>query len=125
MAIQCRTLLKDSECRESHRSERSIAAEAQFILNKEDEETTPGKRLYSISYAWGTLKLGNPKKITHTTKTIIVKEEQVFLTYDMANLTSEGQLYCHIDLEKPLPEGRYFEYIVDRTIRIKQNHSSR
>jgi hypothetical protein len=49
-----------------------------------------------------------------------VKKAQVFLSYDIANLTSEVQLFSHIDLEKLLPEGRYFEYIVDRTIRIKQ-----
>ena len=115
----CRTLLKDSEWREN-RAERSIAAEIQFLLNHEDADTASGKRLYSISYAWGTLQLGNPRMITDSTKTKIEKEVQVFVSYDKSNPKREVQLYSHIDPETPLPEGRNFEYIVDHTIRIRQ-----
>ncbi len=90
------------------------------MLNHEDEDTAPGKRLYSISYAWETIQLGIPRMIADSTKTKIDKEVQVFMYYDTSDQKREVQLYSHIDPETPLPQGRTFEYIVDRTIRIKQ-----
>ena len=53
MTTLCRTLLRDSDWRETPRAERSITAEIQFLLNHDDDDTASGKRLYSISYAWG------------------------------------------------------------------------
>jgi len=77
MTTLCRTLLRDSDWRETPRAERSITAEIQFLLNHDDDDTASGKRLYSISYAWGTIQLGNPRIITDSTKTKIEKEAQV------------------------------------------------
>ncbi len=120
MTPLCRTLLRNNKWHEPYRPERSITSEIQFLLTHEDADTASGKRLYSISYAWGTIQLGKPRMITDPTKTRIEKEVQVFVSYDTSHPKREVKLYSHIDPETPLPEGRNFEYIVDHTIRIKQ-----
>jgi len=118
----CRTLPNENDWKESneHRQTRSINSEIQFLLTHEDEEAAAGKRLYSISYAWGTLQLGTPRMIPNPNKTKIEKEVQVFMTYEINKPARGIQLYSVLDPTKPLPYGRHFEYIVDHTIRIKQ-----
>jgi hypothetical protein len=118
----CKTLLQVKEWTESHehRIRKSINSEIKFLLTHEDEEAAAGKRLYSISYAWGTLQLGIPRIIPSHDKTKIEKEVQVFITYDLHRPAKGIELYSVMDPTKPLPDGRHFEYIVDHTIRIKQ-----
>lgn len=42
---------------------RSILQEVQFLLNSPFEHEYLRNRLYSISYAWGTVKLGHKKTV--------------------------------------------------------------
>jgi len=116
----CKTLSNENEWQDPIKRKISINSEIQFLLTHEDEEAAAGKRLYSISYAWGTLQLGTPRIITNHEKTKVEKEVQVFMSYDIDDPTNGIQLFSVLDPTQPLPSGRHFEYIVDHTIRIKQ-----
>ncbi|KZS02335.1 Uncharacterized protein APZ42_000668, partial [Daphnia magna] len=86
----------------------------------EDEQL--GIRLYSISYAWGTLRLAHrrPKIIKEDGK-IVQKDATIYITYESG---SRNPLITYSQLSKddPLPPGSKFEYIVDQTIRVQNTH---
>ncbi|KZR95875.1 Uncharacterized protein APZ42_010102, partial [Daphnia magna] len=78
--------------------------------------------LYSISYAWGTLRLAHrrPKIIKEDGK-IVQKDATIYITYESG---SRNPLIAYSQLSKddPLPPGLKFEYNVDQTIRVQNTH---
>ncbi|KAK4017564.1 hypothetical protein OUZ56_033070 [Daphnia magna] len=104
------------------RPQRSLLQEVHFLFDTQVEDEQLGIRLYSISYAWGTLRLAHrrPKIIKEDGK-IVQKDITIYITYESGSrnpLTTYGQL----SKDDPLPSGSKFEYIVDQTIRVQNTH---
>ena len=108
---------KDREDKTDVRKTRSITQEVQFLLNNQEEDVEAEKRLYSLSYAWGTLRLGHPRIIVTGLDST---EVTVFLTHKEEDMTIQALLYNQMHSDDFLPEERNFEYLVDNSIRIQQ-----
>ncbi|KAK4007240.1 hypothetical protein OUZ56_012400 [Daphnia magna] len=104
------------------RPQRSLLQEVHFLFDTQVEDEQLGIRLYSISYAWGTLRLAHrrPKIIKEDGK-IVQKDATIYITYESG---SRNPLITYSQLSKddPLPPGSKFEYIVDQTIRVQNTH---
>ena len=115
-----KTLNSKIKWHESNQHKRSVNNDITF-LSKEDEELTEGKRLYSISYAWGTITLKdeiNTNNLPTNSKSL----EKLYMTY------SPEDKYNWITLNresvfKKTSETTKFEYLVDRTIRVQNTTS--
>ena len=112
---------RDKEEKQGERPTRSITSEVAFLLNNADADVEEDKRLYSLSYAWGTIRLGHPRSIALTDNKSV--EVIVYLTQQSVNQSSMAMLYNQINLNDVLPEESKFEYLVDNTIRIQQTES--
>jgi hypothetical protein len=102
---------------------RQISQEVKFIYNK-DEEATEDNRLYSISYAWGTITLKDEIGLTtnylpSTTKSL----EKLYMFYSPKAMYNWITLNRESDFNKITFEKTKFDYLVDRTIRIKNTTS--
>ncbi|KAK4027701.1 hypothetical protein OUZ56_016749 [Daphnia magna] len=65
------------------RSQRSLLQEAHFLFNTQIEDKQLWIRLYSISYAWGTIRLTHKKpKIINKDGKIIQKDATINITYE-------------------------------------------
>ncbi|KAK4045615.1 hypothetical protein OUZ56_033302 [Daphnia magna] len=93
------------------RPQRSLLQEVHFLFDTQVEDEQLGIRLYSISYAWGTLRLAHrrPK---------IIKEDGKIKSGSRNPLTT----YSQLSTDDPLPSGSKFECIVDQTIRVQNTH---
>ncbi|KAK4045309.1 hypothetical protein OUZ56_032847 [Daphnia magna] len=104
------------------RPQRSLLQEIHYLFDTQVEDEQLGIRLYSISYAWGTLRLAHrrPKIIKENGK-IVQKDATIYITYESG---SRNPLITYSQLSKddPLPPGSKFEYIVDQTIRVQNTH---
>ncbi|KAK4007198.1 hypothetical protein OUZ56_012358 [Daphnia magna] len=104
------------------RPQRSLLQEVHFLFDIQVEDEQLGIRFYSISYAWGTLRLAlrRPKIIKEDRK-IVQKNATIYFTYESG---SRNPLITYSQLSKddPLPPGSKFEYIVDQTIRVQNTH---
>lgn len=92
-----------------------------FILNSPFEDENLGNRLYSISYAWGTISLGHRKKVSIEEEGKIVnKSTTVYIIYEPGSSYSIIA-YNQFSNDNPLPSRSEFEYIVDQTIRLQKS----
>ncbi|KAK4015088.1 hypothetical protein OUZ56_030078 [Daphnia magna] len=101
---------------------RSLLQEVHFLFDTQIEDEQLGIRLYSISYAWGTLRLAHRRpKIIKKDGKIVQKDATIYITYESE---SRNPLITYSQLSKddPLPPGSKFEYIVDQTIRVQNTH---
>ncbi|KAK4037730.1 hypothetical protein OUZ56_029759 [Daphnia magna] len=104
------------------RPQRSLLQEVHFLFDTQVEDEQLGIRLYSISYAWGTLRLAHRKpKIIKEDGKIVQKDATIYITYESG---SRNPLITYSQLSKddPLPPRSKFEYIVDQTIRVQNTH---
>ena len=127
----CKHFQTDAWPGHHNRRKRNISQEVKFIYNKE-EEVTEDNRLYSISYAWGTITLKDEVDLTtnylpSTTKS----SEKLYMSYSPKAMydTKTGVMYDWITLHRESGFNRKtfektkFEYLVDRTIRIQNTTS--
>jgi hypothetical protein len=118
----CKEIVKD-KWHERHQQKRSIRSDVKFLRN-EEEESEEGRRLYSISYAWGTITLmdevnsEDDDSVNGSGAT-----EKLYMFYTPSIQYDWMDLYRKPTLKKKESEETKFEYLVDRTIRI-QNTSS-
>ncbi|KAK4037604.1 hypothetical protein OUZ56_029635 [Daphnia magna] len=100
------------------RPQRSLLQEVHFLFDPQVEDEKLGIRLYSISYAWGTLRLAHrrPKIIKEDGK-IVQKDATIYITYESGS-RNPLTTYSQLSKDDPLPSGSKFEYIVDQTIRV-------
>ncbi|KAI9558386.1 hypothetical protein GHT06_015162 [Daphnia sinensis] len=96
------------------RSKNSIQQEVKFLLNQPFEEEL-GKRLYSISYAWGSIRLGHPKLTRNENK----EKQDTIIYIKISDAQKQVTVHNQYDIEEKLPNGTDFEYLVDQTIRIR------
>ena len=106
-----------------HQPKRSIRNQITF-LSKEDEGLTEGKRLYSISYAGGTITLKDEVDLTtnplpSTTKSL----QKLYMFYSPNPMYNWITLNHESDFTKMTFEKTKFEYLVDRTIRVQNTTS--
>ncbi|KAK4017537.1 hypothetical protein OUZ56_032949 [Daphnia magna] len=104
------------------RPQRSLLQEVHFLFDTQVENEKLGIRLYSISYAWETLRLAHrrPKIIKEDGK-IVQKDATIYITYESGS-RNPLTTYSQLSKDDPLPSGSKFEYIVDQTIRIQNTH---
>ncbi|KAK4015065.1 hypothetical protein OUZ56_030055 [Daphnia magna] len=104
------------------RPQRSLLQEVHFLFDTQVEDEQLGIRLYSISYAWGTLRLAHrrPKIIKEDGK-IVQKDTTIYITYESGS-RNPLTTYSQLSKDDPLPSGSKFEYIVDQTIRVQNTH---
>ncbi|KAK4031113.1 hypothetical protein OUZ56_024639 [Daphnia magna] len=104
------------------RPQRSLLQEVHFLFDTQVEDEKLGIRLYSISYAWGTLRLAHrrPKIIKEDGK-IVQKDATIYITYESGS-RNPLTTYSQLSKDDPLPSGSKFEYIVDQTIRVQNTH---
>ncbi|XP_045027913.1 LOW QUALITY PROTEIN: uncharacterized protein LOC116932457 [Daphnia magna] len=104
------------------RPQRSLLQEVHFLFDTQVEDEQLGIRLYSISYAWGTLRLAHrrPKIIKEDGK-IVQKDATIYITYESGS-RNPLTTYSQLSKDDPLPSGSKFEYIVDQTIRVQNTH---
>ncbi|KAK4007029.1 hypothetical protein OUZ56_012184 [Daphnia magna] len=102
--------------------QRSLLQEVHFLFDTQVEDEQLGIRLYSISYAWGTLRLAHrrPKIIKEDGK-IVQKDATIYITYESGR-RNPLITYSQISKDDPLPPVSKFEYIVDQTIRVQNTH---
>jgi hypothetical protein len=117
----CKHFQTDAWPGHHNRRKRNISQNVKFIYNK-DEEETEDNRLYSISYAWGTITLKD-ELITNilTSKTKAI--EKLYMFYSPTALYNWITLNRESDLNKWTMKKTEFEYLVDRTIRIQNTTS--
>ncbi|KZS10100.1 Uncharacterized protein APZ42_025514 [Daphnia magna] len=104
------------------RSQSSLLREVHFLFNTQIEDEQLGIRLYSISYAWGTIRLVHKKpKIINEDGKIVQNDTTIYITYESG---SRNPLITYSQLSKddPLPPGSKFEYIVDQTLRVQNTN---
>ena len=108
---------------ESNKRKRSVNNEITF-LSKDNEELTEGKRLYSISYAWGTItfkdEIDSSTNYLHTNSTSL---EKLYMYYSPKTNYNWITLNREKDFKRTTLEKTKFEYLVDRTIRIQNTTS--
>ncbi|KAI9560569.1 hypothetical protein GHT06_011516 [Daphnia sinensis] len=85
-----------------------------FLLNQPFEEEL-GKRLYSISYAWGSIRLGHSKLTRNGNK----EKQDAIIYIKISDAQKQVTVHNQYDIEDKLPNGTDFEYLVDQTIRIR------
>ncbi|KAK4028686.1 hypothetical protein OUZ56_021690 [Daphnia magna] len=104
------------------RPQRSLLQEVYFLFDTQVEDEQLGIRLYSISYAWGTIRLAHrrPKMIKEDGK-IVQKDATIYIIYESGS-RNPLKTYSQLSKDDPLPPGSKFEYIVDQTIRVQNNH---
>ncbi|KAI9565081.1 hypothetical protein GHT06_008833 [Daphnia sinensis] len=85
-----------------------------FLLNQPFEEEL-GKRLNSISYAWGSIRLGHPKLTRNGNK----EKQDAIIYIKISDAQKQVTVHNQYDIEEKLPNGTDFEYLVDQTIRIR------
>ena len=105
----CRNLREDAWPGNHNRRKRFISEEVQFIHNK-DEEVTEDNRLYSISYAWGTITLKDEihlitNYLPSTTKSL----EKLFMFYSSKAMYNWITLNRESDFTKMTFEKTKFE----------------
>ncbi|KZS06172.1 Uncharacterized protein APZ42_030454 [Daphnia magna] len=104
------------------RPQRSLLQEVHFLFDTQVEDEQLGIHLYSISYAWGTLRLAHRRpKIIKGDGKIVQKDATIYITYESR---SRNPLITYSQLSKddPPPPGSKFEYIFDQTIRVQNTH---
>ncbi|KAI9550707.1 hypothetical protein GHT06_006210 [Daphnia sinensis] len=115
------TLLKGKDLHKS-RPQRSLLQEVQFLFNTPIEDEQLGIRLYSISYAWGTIQLVHKKeKVIYEEGKISQKNATLYISYQPGSSNSLTT-YSQLSASEVLPSGMEFEYIVDHTIRIQNSN---
>jgi hypothetical protein len=119
----CKHLQKDAWPGHHNRRKRNISQEVKFIYNK-DEEVTEDNRLYSISYAWGTITLKDevdlaPNYISSTIKSL----QKLYMFYSPNPGYNWITLNRESDFTKMTFEKTKFEYLVDGTIRVQNTTS--
>ncbi|KAK4045272.1 hypothetical protein OUZ56_032810 [Daphnia magna] len=104
------------------RTRRWTLQDVQILFNNPLEDEQLGTGLYSISYAWGTIRLAH-RKIA------VIKEEgklvqKILTIYIAYEPESSNSIIGHNQLSKdnPLPSRSEFEYIVKQTIRIQNSN---
>ncbi|KAI9551259.1 hypothetical protein GHT06_002332 [Daphnia sinensis] len=104
------------------RQQRSLLQEVQFLFNTPIKDEQLGIRLYSISYAWGTIRLVHKKaKIIYEEGKILQQNATLYISYQPGNSNSLTT-YPQLAADEVLPSGTEFEYIVDHTIRIQNSN---
>ena len=118
-----KTLNSKIKWHESNKRKRSVNNEITF-LSKDNEELTEGKRLYSISYAWGTITLkdeiDSSTNYLHTNSTSL---EKLYMYYSPKTNYNLITLNREKDFKRTTLEKTKFEYLVDPTIRIQNTTS--
>ncbi|KZS09731.1 Uncharacterized protein APZ42_025982 [Daphnia magna] len=78
-----------------------------------------GKRLYSISYAWGSIRMGHPI-ITNVEENGIMTEKDTiaYLMVNGSSINTQVSVHNQYDIQDPLTTRTQFEYIVDHSIRL-------
>ncbi len=119
----CRNLKEHPWPGHHNQRKRHISTEVRFIHNK-DEEVTEDNRLYSISYAWGTITLKDEVDLTtnylpSTTKSL----DKLYMFYSPNPKYNWITLNRGSEFTKTTFEKTNFEYLVDRTIRIQNTTS--
>ncbi|KAI9551204.1 hypothetical protein GHT06_003603 [Daphnia sinensis] len=112
------------EYRDLHesRSQRSLLQEVQFLFNTPITDEQLGIRLYSISYAWETIRLVHKKeKVICEEGKISQKNATLYISYQPGSSNSLTT-YPQLSADEVLPSGTEFEYIVDHTIRIQNSN---
>ncbi|KAK4015052.1 hypothetical protein OUZ56_030042 [Daphnia magna] len=106
----------------SQTTRRWTLQDVQILFNNPLEDEQLGTGLYSISYAWGTIRLAH-RKIA------VIKEEgklvqKILTIYIAYEPESSNSIIGHNQLSKdnPLPSRSEFEYIVKQTIRIQNSN---
>jgi hypothetical protein len=118
-----KTLNSKIKWHESNQRKRSVNNEITF-LSKDDEELTEGKRLYSISYAWGTISLKDEiDTSTNYLYTNSTSLEKLYMFYSPKTKYNWITLNRENDFKRTALEATKFEYLVDRTIRIQNTTS--
>ncbi|KAI9554962.1 hypothetical protein GHT06_020246 [Daphnia sinensis] len=79
------------------RSKRSIQQEVKFLLNQPFEEEL-GKRLYSISYAWGSIRLGHPKLTRNGNK----EKQDTIIYIKISDAQKQVTVHNQYDIEEKL-----------------------
>ncbi|KZS03114.1 Uncharacterized protein APZ42_034224 [Daphnia magna] len=104
------------------RTRRWTLQDVQILFNNPLEDEQLGTGLYSISYAWGTIRFAH-RKIS------VIKEEgklvqKILTIYIAYEPESSNSIISHNQLSKdnPLPSRSEFEYIVKQTIRIQNSN---
>lgn len=100
-----------NDYRELHqsRTRRWILQDVQFIFNSPLEDEQLGTRLYSISYAWGTIRLAHRKMaIIEEEGKLVQKNLAIYISYEPG---SSNSIIAHNKLSKddPLPSRSEFE----------------
>ncbi|KAI9555943.1 hypothetical protein GHT06_018484 [Daphnia sinensis] len=104
------------------RPQRSPLQEVQFLFNTPIKDEQLGIRLYSISYAWGTIRLVHKKaKVIYEEGKISQKNATLYISYQPGSSNSLTT-YSQSSADEVLPSGTEFEYIVDHTIRIQNSN---
>ncbi|XP_045035875.1 LOW QUALITY PROTEIN: uncharacterized protein LOC123476928 [Daphnia magna] len=97
---------------------RSTNNEIEFLDNRAKKEAM-GKRLYSISYAWGSIRMGNPIITNVEENGIMTKKDTIaYLMVNGSSINTQVSVHNQYDIQDPLPTGTKFEYIVDHSIRF-------
>ena len=119
----CKNFQTDAWPGHHNRRKRNISQEVKFIYNK-DEEVTKDNRLYSISYAWGTITLKDEIDLTTNYLPSITKSlEKLYMFYSPKATYNWITLHRESNFNKMTFEKTNFEYLVDRTIRIQNTTS--
>ncbi|KAK4006857.1 hypothetical protein OUZ56_012013 [Daphnia magna] len=103
------------------RTRRWTLQDVQSLFNSPLEDEQLGTRLYSISYAWGTIRLAHRKTAVIEEGKLVQKNLTIYIAYEPG---SRNSIVTHNQLSKddPLPSRSEFEYIVDQTIRIQNSN---
>ncbi|KZS03121.1 Uncharacterized protein APZ42_034238 [Daphnia magna] len=97
---------------------RSTNNEIEFFDNRAEKEAM-GKRLYSISYAWGSIRMGHPIITNIRENGIMTKKDTIaYLMVDGSSTNTQVSIHNQYDIQNPLPTGTKFEYILDHSIRL-------
>ncbi|KAI9557148.1 hypothetical protein GHT06_016955 [Daphnia sinensis] len=109
------------EYRDLHKSrpQRSLLQEVKFLFNTPIKDEQLGIRLYSISYAWGTIRLVHKKaKVIYEEGKISQQNATLYQPGNSNSLTT----YPQLSADEVLPSGTEFEYTVDDTITIQNSN---